>query len=147
MLHFEFNPAIFRRITDTAGAVVEERPMLPDDYRWAVALNESAKRAVESLYSGPVLERIGTHGPAVARDDDGTFVMNVEVKAPELMCVELLEEFASWLKQSARPMVLGVSVAGDESGLGGCDLLITPEKMSVVTRFREEYDDLIAKLS
>lgn len=121
--------------------------MLPEDYRWAVALNESAKRAVESLYSGQVLEFIRIHGPAVARDDGGPFVMHVEVKSPELLCLELLEEFVRWVKQSSRPVVMSVSVAGDESGLGGCDLLITPEKVSVVTRFREQYDDLIAKLS
>lgn len=121
--------------------------MLPDDYRWAVALNEAAKRAVESLYEGPVLEFFRIHGPAVSRDNDGTFVMHVDVKSPELMCFELLQEFVRWVTHSSRPMAMGVSVAGDENGLGGCGLLITPEKVSVETRLREEYDDLIAKLS
>lgn len=121
--------------------------MLPDEYRWAVALNESAKRAVESLSEGPVLEFVRIHGPAVSRDDDGTFVMHVDVKSPELLCFELLEEFVRWVTQSSRSMVMGVSVAGDENGLGGCGLLITPEKVSIETRLREEYDDLIAKLS
>jgi hypothetical protein len=44
-------------------------------------------------------------------------------------------------------MVMGVSVAGDENGLGGCGLLITAENVSIESRLREEYDDLIAKLS